>query len=295
MDGRRAIAGFLCAAVFACGDGGPSTPSPSPSPTAVPDPPQLTIEVIVPPAGEPDPFESLATYRVVILAGGAEVLSETFDVGDPVEIPGLDPAVDTRVILEGRDASDTVVSRGQTRLFELTDEDGQVAYLYFAKIGGYARINGPVAGRMAPYAVALSDERVLIGGGVVDGNVVDTVVLYDPDTDTTTPLPNAPSDHAYASTVELEKDKLLIMGGLGGNNPTDNVSLATYDSSDQSVSWSALPDMTDRRLAPMVARLTATQVFVAGGEDGAASLLGMKPTTLADRIKSFGIGRPGRN
>jgi len=31
------------------------------------------------------------------------------------------------------------------------------------------------------------------------------------------------------------------------------------------------------------------------GRDGAAEILGVKPTTLADRIKSFGIRRPGRN
>ena len=31
------------------------------------------------------------------------------------------------------------------------------------------------------------------------------------------------------------------------------------------------------------------------GKQGAAALLGVKPTTLADRIKSFGIRRPGRN
>lgn len=272
MDGRHTIAMFLCAAALACGTPDPSVPTPSPSPTDTPVPPQLTIEVIVPPAGEPDPFENLATYRVTILASGTEVLSETFAVGDPVEIPGLDPAVDTRVILEGLDAGDTVLSRGQTRLFDLTDEDGQVAYLYFAKIGTFARINGPVAGRTAPYVLVLSDQHVLVGGGMVNGDPVDTAVVYDPDTDTTTDVDNAPSNHAYAHTEVLSKDTMLVLGGLGGNNPTDNVSVAVYDPSTVSVSWSALPDMTDRRLYFMSARLSPTQVFVGGGEDGGGSV-----------------------
>ena len=30
------------------------------------------------------------------------------------------------------------------------------------------------------------------------------------------------------------------------------------------------------------------------GTDGAAELLGVKPTTLADRIRTFGIKRPAR-
>ena len=42
-----------------------------------------------------------------------------------------------------------------------------------------------------------------------------------------------------------------------------------------------------------VAALKQTNWRVSG-EGGAADLLGVKPTTLADRIRSFGIKRPSR-
>ncbi|MEO1203029.1 MAG: helix-turn-helix domain-containing protein, partial [Pseudomonadota bacterium] len=49
-------------------------------------------------------------------------------------------------------------------------------------------------------------------------------------------------------------------------------------------------DFTRRNIEKALARAA----WRVSGEGGAAELLGLKPTTLADRIRSFGIEKPGK-
>ena len=51
--------------------------------------------------------------------------------------------------------------------------------------------------------------------------------------------------------------------------------------------------MKDYQKKNLLAALHATNWRVSG-PDGAAELLGVKPTTLADRIRAYGIRRPAR-
>jgi len=51
--------------------------------------------------------------------------------------------------------------------------------------------------------------------------------------------------------------------------------------------------MRDYQKRNVLAALKRTNWRVSG-PDGAAELLGVRPTTLADRIRSFGIRRPAR-
>jgi transcriptional regulator with GAF, ATPase, and Fis domain len=52
-------------------------------------------------------------------------------------------------------------------------------------------------------------------------------------------------------------------------------------------------EMREYQKQNIVAALKETGWRVSG-TDGAAELLGVKPTTLADRIRTFGIKRPAR-
>ena len=53
-------------------------------------------------------------------------------------------------------------------------------------------------------------------------------------------------------------------------------------------------EMQEFRRKNIVAALEASDWRVSG-PNGAASLLGVRPTTLADRVKSLGIRKPRRN
>jgi transcriptional regulator with GAF, ATPase, and Fis domain len=52
-------------------------------------------------------------------------------------------------------------------------------------------------------------------------------------------------------------------------------------------------EMRDYQKGNIEAALQQTN-WVVSGPDGAAELLGVKATTLADRVRSFGIKRPAR-
>jgi transcriptional regulator with GAF, ATPase, and Fis domain len=52
-------------------------------------------------------------------------------------------------------------------------------------------------------------------------------------------------------------------------------------------------EMREYQKQNLIAALEETNWRVSG-PDGAAELLGVKPTTLADRIRSFGVRRPAR-
>ena len=85
----------------------------------------------------------------------------------------------------------------------------------------------------------------------------------------------------------LRLDLSLPQGRVGSTMPT-----ATPHAEPQGVLTEK--QMRELQKQNLLAALKQTDWRVSG-KQGAAALLGVKPTTLADRIKSFGIRRPGRN
>lgn len=85
----------------------------------------------------------------------------------------------------------------------------------------------------------------------------------------------------------LRLDLSLPQGRVGSTMPT-----ATPHAEPQGVLTEK--QMRELHKQNLLAALKQTDWRVSG-KQGAAALLGVKPTTLADRIKSFGIRRPGRN
>lgn len=275
MRRARIIAILLtCALGVSCASGGGGSPTPTASSTPTPSPPPiLNVEVIVPPSGEPDPFTDVVAYRVIMYEAGTEILREEFNAGDPLELTDLDPGADRVLRFEGLDGNGETVSQGITTPFDLTEDDGQLVYLYFARRDSFGRINGPIDGRTDAHARALSDGRVMWVGGTIGGDPTDGAVLYDPWTDTTADLPAAPSPHADAAVIRPEPNVLLVLGGLGtGGTPTDTADAFLYDPATQTGSWKALPSMADPRHRAFLAPLGSSRWFVGGGDDGGGAV-----------------------
>ena len=240
--------------------------------TATPTPPALTVRFVLPAASAPDPFPATITKYVVTLqeADGTVVVTEEFGADDPLSIPGVDPIAGVILVLEGFDAGDTLVSRGRTLLFDLTNQDAEVS-MYFSRVHEFSDVSGPYTPRAAQAVLPLTDGRVLIAGGIAPGTGVPltNANLYDPATDTLTATASLGTALAFPAAIALQPDVLLLAGGVdGAGDESASAQVYVYDPVSHTGSWR--PDVmrmgvarADHGGAPLV----AGQALVMGGRE----------------------------
>lgn len=258
------VAPALVLSASACGGGGGGGTS---------ETGRVTVQLIVPPAGSPDPFQGVDRVRVRVLHGTTIVLERDFGANDPIEIPGIPPGADRIVEFEGYDAADARVAHGRTAPFAFAEGQDQTLPLWFARANSFNDVHGAVVPREGAATVSFSDGRVLIAGGL-DGNAaVATAQIFDWETDSVLPSGTMGTARAYASIALLDPDTLLVAGGITSRNQA-TASAATdvfvYQPASRAGTWAAgVPSMgTARREAGALALGTGVAA-VAGGDDGA--------------------------
>lgn len=242
-------------------------PTPTPEETG-----RLTIQLTLPQA--PDPMANVERFYAALLDGETVVAEQTFSVEESVQLLGLQPGTDLTFVLEGLDASDAVVSRGVTLPFDLAEENGQSARMYFAQTDVFSQISGSPSTRVGAAVVELDDGRVLIAGGEVDGSVVATAELYDPTTDTVTALPDMNNAHADTPAVIIDDNVVLVAAGRGtGGTATGEADVFVYDPTNATGTWETVPALATARTDAGIIGLGAGHAVVAGGFDGASNAL----------------------
>lgn len=255
----------LAAACSGSGDDGDAN-------TATPTPPALTVRFVLPAASAPDPFPATITKYVITLqeADGTVVVTEEFGANDPLSIPGVDPIAGVILVLEGFDASDALVSRGRTLLFDLTNEDGEIS-MYFSRVHEFSDVSGPYVARAAQAVLPLTDGRVLIAGGIAPGTGVPlaSASVYDPATDTLAPTASLGTALAFPAAIALQPDVLLLAGGIdGAGNESASAQVYVYDPVSHTGAWSpAVNRMGRARADHGGAPLGGGQALVMGGRE----------------------------
>lgn len=123
-------------------------------------------------------------------------------------------------------------------------------------------------GRSAHSMVLLRDGRVLISGGDDYTNILSSVEIYDPATNTMTDVCNMHSPRTAHSVIELSNSKILIVGGKTtsqlANAPgdmTDTVELLDLRNKQSTL----IGRIQTARESAIIAQLAANKVIIAGG------------------------------
>ncbi len=118
-------------------------------------------------------------------------------------------------------------------------------------------------------AVALSDRRILVIGGVTaDGTVLADAVIYDPDDDSFTPLPGLLDTPRFGHTVTVLGDELVVAGGTG----TDGLPLGDaeiFSVADGDPAWVGSTDLVVPRTGHQSFPMSTGTMGLMGGVDAA--------------------------
>jgi hypothetical protein len=123
-------------------------------------------------------------------------------------------------------------------------------------------------GRVGAVAVTLRNGDVLVAGGEAGGSGAspDTGEVYDPGTDTFTPVGNTMSDERFGSMASLLPDgDVLIAGGSGAGGPTQSADLYDPATNLFLTGAAAPPPMSTPRQDAEAITLSNGDVLVAGG------------------------------
>lgn len=260
--------GAACAAAAACGgDGGAKDPGPVTAP-------RLLVRFVLPPASAPDPFEDVEEFEVTLRDDDDDVIvSESFDAGEPLSLPGLEPTDSVYLVLEAFDDDDDLVSRGRTLLFDLTDEDAEVS-MYFARVHTFNDVSGNYEPRAAQSVAVFSDGRVLIAGGIEGDSTPSTrAEIYDPVTDTVTPTASLGTALSFPVAVLVEDDVVLVAGGRDeAGDPSRAAQVFVYSPASATGSWTpGVPRMAEPHADFAAASIGGGRALIAGGEDASGN------------------------
>lgn len=235
---------------------------------------RVTVQLIVPPEGSPDPFLDVASYRVRVLESGAVVRETTYDANEDLVVLGLTEGADRTVQLDAFDAATTRVAHGTTLPFDFIDGENVTVTMYFARSNSFNGVHGSTAGRSGASTAVLSDGSVLIAGGLVGGTAVATAEIFDFETDSVLPSGTMGSPHAYASVALLDANTVLVAGGHDGTGaPLAAADVFVYQPASSAGSWaSGVPPMSEPRREAGAAGLAAGVALVAGGVGTGAPL-----------------------
>ncbi|HVO30699.1 MAG TPA: hypothetical protein VMV18_08180, partial [bacterium] len=125
--GRRWVGGLsLLAMIVATGCGGKSGGSSN-------ETGRVTVKLIVPPAGSPDPFQNITTLHLEVREGATVVYQTDAGPGVPIVVQGLSAGTNRTVLLQGKDSGGNVVSHGVTKAFDFTEGQSIQVPLYFGR------------------------------------------------------------------------------------------------------------------------------------------------------------------
>ena len=130
--------------------------------------------------------------------------------------------------------------------------------------------------RAAHSATLLPDGRVLIAGGYTAGAAWVFAELFDPATETFTPLPGAWPQRAHHVALAAPDGRVLLLGGEaqppGAVDPLPRADVLRYDPS--TARLDALPSLRAPRTFARGAMLPSGQALLFGGQQGAGPVAG---------------------
>ncbi len=153
------------------------------------------------------------------------------------------------------------------------------AELYDYLTGAFTTTAGPMStARQQHRMIQLYTGKVLVTGGkvnVTDNYALNSAELYDPATGTFSPTGNMLRYRRLHRSTELPNGKILITGGLGGDNPTANglpTAAEIYDPATGVFTQTTHPLNVGRR-SHYAFLLRTGKVLIAGGYGTSSALL----------------------
>jgi len=277
-----ALALFAFAAFWGCEDG---------------DSISLGMELVTPSnpdnKAELDPFEGVIKLVVTVQDADDESKKATATYTPEngfgtfnVTLKGLDQYLAFRVMVEGKDADDKVVSRGITPEMDTASLEGKTFAVYFAPAGALSL--SPEKLSHARFGLKLSlpnDNDVLVIGGVerTEGVTItsapELVERFSPVYHKVTPLMDAEGENVVKLTnglwghevLALDLAQVLVIGGYGtnGENPVwQDRPLALDGSVDSRLNYVTLNETEFvPRESPALNWITSAKVLICGGRD----------------------------
>lgn len=229
----------------------------------------VTVKLIVPPAGSPDPFQNVTRYHVEVSENGSTVFQDDFST-TPITVKNLTPGTNRTVLLQGFDAAGNLVSHGITTPFDFVDGQSLQVPLYFGRGDSFNAIHSAASTRAGATSAMFPDGHVLVAGGISGSTGLSSAEIYDPGTDTTTAIGNMPGGpHAFIPAVMLSSNEVLVAGGAKGTSgATAKADVFTWNGGSSGTWSSGVADMTTARRDATVVRLDATHAVIAGGDSG---------------------------
>ncbi|KVN93447.1 hypothetical protein WJ69_09195 [Burkholderia ubonensis] len=150
--------------------------------------------------------------------------------------------------------------------------------------------NAPMAARSMHTATLMSNGQVLIAGGRgADGQTLATAEIYDPsckDCQNWTAAASMKHARAGASAFALDKNQVLVVGGMDGKTPSDAIEL--YDRAQNK--WTEIGQIPEPRERSTItlAGAKSDKLVVAGGYENGASSTRVDVYDLHNRTWSRG-------
>ena len=251
---------------------------------------RLGVEVILRTPEAPDPFAGVARLRMIAdLDRGVEQLGVVrWDQG-PVALVISNPAVQ-RLVIEGLDADDRVVSSGASRTLDFLAEppDGPIT-IDFTRIGVLSQWSETVAVRRGGQAVDLGDGRWLAVGGLDDAGCPreDTEIFGPARRRDRVGPPLIGGRTGDFSALPLANGEVLVVQGIRYADcarASDSVPVRLDPSSGRAVSASAPVEWP---AGTAVAPLSSTLVLAAGGLGSVTArteVFGYNPQSFSNQV-----------
>ena len=238
---------------------------------------KVTIQLVVPPAGSPDPMQGAATFTVSVLdSAGTVVATKSFGASQAITMPGLPQGTHRTVTLEAFDSGNTRISHGRTLPFDFVDGQTLTLSMYFARSNSFNAVHGTDVARIGASAAVLGDGRVLIAGGLVGTTASTAAEVYDPIADSAAATGAMGAGHSFTSAVALDPNVILVAAGLHDTSgtPAGAADVFVYDSVSHAGAWApSVPAMATPRRNACGAALGGDRAVVAGGSDAGGTAL----------------------